>query len=413
MRVLVFSWEYPPRVVGGLSRHVQELAKAMSELAEIHVVTQASEGLSPEEDDGGVTVHRVPVAGPHTDDLVKWAMQLCFAMFGRAAGLSEALGPFDIVHAHDWLAAYAGAGVKHGLGVPLVSTIHATEWGRNWGLHNPLQRQISDIEWYLCYESWRVIVCSKHMKSELMGVFGVPEDKIEVIPNGVFPEQFREADVDMWRERYAAPGEDVILYVGRLVHEKGVHLLVEAMPKILQYWPAARLIIAGRGPAEGHLRDLGNRLGLGGKVSLVGFVSDEARNALYRMARVAVVPSLYEPFGITALEAMAAGTPLVVADTGGLSETVEHSVNGWKFYSGNSGSLADAVLHLLHEPATAKGLAEAALRAIGDVYDWKKIAQRTIEVYGEVLHKARQARMQEPVHVGSPAAGETRRWAMQ
>ncbi|MEA4882615.1 MAG: glycosyltransferase family 4 protein [Clostridia bacterium] len=385
MRVLMISWEYPPRVVGGLARHVQELARAIARSCDVHVVTCSSPGAKPLERDFGVWVHRVEPLGPVTDDFLWWTEQLSHAMLARAAGLSEEDGGFQIVHAHDWLAAMAAAGVKREFGTPLAATIHATEWGRNGGLHNAAQRRISDIEWYLCYEACRVIVCSNHMRSEVMRIFGLPEDKVRVIPNGVCPEQFSSSDAVAPTPEYARPDKDVILYVGRLVHEKGVQLLIEAMPKILSYWPSGRLVIAGCGPAEGDLRDLAARLGLGGKVVMTGFISDQDRNALYRAARVAVVPSLYEPFGITALEAMAAHTPLVVADTGGLSEIVRHGENGWKFYVENPNSLADAILHLLHCPEEAVKLAEAAYRDVLETYDWMAIARQTVRVYQSAI----------------------------
>lgn len=385
MRVLMVSWEYPPRVVGGLARHVQELSRAMADSAEVHVVTCSAEGGSSLERDRGVWVHRVSPIGPCVDDFVSWAMQLSHALLACGCRVAARSGPFDIVHAHDWTAALAGAGLKREMGLPLLATIHATEWGRNAGLGSPTQRRISDLEWFLCYEAWRVIVCSSHMRNEVMGVFGLPADKVRVIPNGVDAGQFAQA-----RAYRGAGGasDSIILFVGRLVNEKGVQTLIEAMPKILTHWPGARLVIAGRGPAEESLRQLAAGLGLGGSVSMVGFVPDDERNRLYGIAAAAVVPSLYEPFGITALEAMAAGTPLIAADTGGLAEIVKHGVNGWQFYSGSSNSLADAVLRVLHSPEAAITTAEAARREVLSTYEWSVIARRTMNTYDEVLKEA-------------------------
>lgn len=382
---MMISWEYPPRVVGGLARHVQELARAMAERAQVHVVTCAAEGASPVERDRNVWVHRASPIGPSVDDFMSWAMQLSHALLACGCRLVADNGPFDLVHAHDWTAALAGAGIKREMGLPLLATIHATEFGRNGGLGTPTQRRISDLEWFLCYEAWRVIVCSIHMQNEVRGVFGLPADKVRVVPNGVDAAQFAQASA--YRSSAGADGS-TILFVGRLVHEKGVHTLIEAMPKILRYWPGARLVIAGRGPAEECLRQLAAGLGLGGSVSMVGFIPDDERNRLYGMAASAVVPSLYEPFGITALEAMAAGTPLVAADTGGLAEIVKNGVNGWQFYAGSSNSLADAVLHVLHSPEEAANVAEAARREVLSAYDWGAIARRTVTLYDEVLKDA-------------------------
>lgn len=204
MRILMFSWEYPPRVIGGLARHVHELAGAMARCAEVHVITCSAEGSPDVERDQGVWVHRVDPIGPVTDDFLSWATQLSYGMLARAASLVSQDGAFDIVHAHDWMTSFAGVGMKRAYATPLVATIHATEWGRNGGLHNATQRRISDIEWFLCYEAWRVIACSRHMQAELASIFGMPGDKLRVIPNGVHPEQFQDADVDMARRMYRA-----------------------------------------------------------------------------------------------------------------------------------------------------------------------------------------------------------------
>lgn len=389
MRVLMLSWEYPPRVVGGLARHVQELSRALAGDLEVHVVTCSVEGGTLARD-RGVWVHRTDPIGPRVDEFMPWAGQLSHAILARAFRVAAEAGPFDIVHAHDWTTALAGVGLKRELGLPLVATIHATEWGRNGGLASSMQRRISDLEWFLCYEAWRVIVCSLHMQNEVGAVFGLPRDKVRVVPNGVDADQFEQAHAIRLRGAGAqfASDERIILFVGRLVREKGVHTLIEAMPKILSYWPGARLIVAGCGPAEASLRESAASLGLGGKVSLVGFVPDEERNRLYGMAAVAVVPSLYEPFGITALEAMAAGTPLVAADTGGLAQIMKHGANGWLFYAGNPNSLADAVLHVLHCPQAAGEVAAAARQEVLSTYDWGAIAHKTRDVYEEVLRAA-------------------------
>jgi len=138
------------------------------------------------------------------------------------------VGNFHLVHGHDWLVAYVSRAVKHAFRIPMVATIHATEYGRNYGLHNNTQRHISDVEWWMIYESWRAICCSHYMKGELQHVFQVPDDKIRIIPNGVNTEAFRMTDNSCRREDYASPDEQIVLYVGRLVREKGVQVLLDA-----------------------------------------------------------------------------------------------------------------------------------------------------------------------------------------
>lgn len=404
MRIFMLSWEYPPRVIGGLARHVHQLSVAMARMGhDVHVFTcgEVSDSKSAEYGNGalkngngavtceeGVTVHRVLPSGATPRDFVTWVMQLNFDLLEAAIRESEANGPCEIVHAHDWLTAYSAKALKHAYRIPLVATIHATEWGRNHGLHNDLQRYISDEEWYLCYESWRVICCSDYMRGELKWVFQLPEDKIRVIPNGVDPEEFEvDSDINLsaFRSKYAAPDEKMIFFIGRLVHEKGAHILVEATPKILHYWDKAKIVIAGKGPQEAYLKERAQALGVSGRIYFTGYVDDNTRNLLYRCADIAVFPSLYEPFGITALEAMACGVPVVVSDVGGLAEVVRHGLTGWKVYAGNPGSLADGVLHLLYEPKLADKLRQNALKIVESKYNWPSIAEETIRVYQEIL----------------------------
>ena len=220
--------------------------------------------------------------------------------------------------------AYAGRALKHAYKVPLIATIHATEYGRNQGLHNDLQRYISDVEWWLVFEAWRVIVCSHYMEKELQRVFQAPLDKLRVVSNGVDMKRYQQAGHELSRSAFAAPDERIVLFVGRLVQEKGVHLLIDAVPKVLHYYSNAKFVIAGRGPAEDYLRNKAVDMGIANRIYFTGYIDDRTRDFLYREADVAVFPSLYEPFGMVVLEAMAAMTPVVVADVGGLSEIVVH-----------------------------------------------------------------------------------------
>ncbi|ACV61696.1 glycosyl transferase group 1 [Desulfofarcimen acetoxidans DSM 771] len=392
MRVLMLSWEYPPKSVGGLAQHVYDLTSALiKEETEVFLLTCGSPGAPEYEQINGVHVYRINPYQVSSPDFITWVMQLNVAMLERAIPLINDLRDIQIVHAHDWLVAYAARALKHAHQVPMVVTIHATEYGRNNGLHNDLQRHISDIEWWLCYEAWRVICCSFYMKNELSYVFQIPQDKLKVIPNGVNPENFVLKESRLSRDDYAAPDEKIIFYVGRLVREKGVQVLLEAMPDILSRQEKTKLIIAGKGPHEAQLREQAVRMGIAHRVYFTGYINDEVRNALYHWADVAVFPSLYEPFGIVALEAMAAKTPVVVTDNGGLSEIVIHGVDGLKAYCGNSRSLADNILPILQQRKLAATLRDNAYRKVVKDFNWSKIAKNTIQVYKEVLKEHRMS----------------------
>ena len=242
------------------------------------------------------------------------------------------------------------------------------------------------MEWWLGYEAWRVIHCSRFMGGELRQIFQLPQDKLRMIPNGVFPGDFAaEPPPPGFREQYAAPDEKILFHVGRLVREKGLDVLLEAMPHILARFPQAKLVIAGRGGHEEELKEHAQRLGIYHRIYFAGYIDDKTRNWLYRLADAAVFPSLYEPFGIVALEAMAAGTPPVVSDTGGLSEVVEHGRNGLKARTGNPLSLAENILWMLLYPHRAARLRHQAYEDVQKLYGWDDIAVETQRVYHEVL----------------------------
>lgn len=394
MQVLMLSWEFPPKNVGGLAQHVYDLTGAMVQQGtEVHLITVGAPGIAEYERVQGVHVHRVTPYQLTTPDFITWVMQLNIAMLEKCLHLvNNHSNNYDIIHAHDWLVAYAARALKHALKIPLTATIHATEHGRNNGLHNDLQRHISQLEWWLCYEAWRVIVCSQYMHQELRHVFQVPEDKLNIIPNGVNPENFVVQSYNVDRNNYAAPDEKIVFYVGRLVREKGVQVLIDAIPKILHYHPKTKFVIAGKGPYEITLKRQAKRLGVEQHIYFTGYIDDDTRNNLYNFADVAVFPSLYEPFGIVALEGMAAKTPVVVSDTGGLGEIINHGVNGLKTYTGNENSLADNILHILLNPQEANRMKEQAYQEVVKKYNWHGIAGQTIALYQQLVGDQQRAK---------------------
>ncbi len=388
MKVLMLSWEFPPFNVGGISQHVYELSRAMVEQQiEVHVITNASSPPYEEEMDG-IKVHRVLPYHGNPVNFLSWVHQFNFAMMERGASLLNREPGFKIIHAHDWLTAYAARGLKHIFHLPLISTVHATEYGRNGGLFTEEQKFIGEVEWWLTFEAWKIICCSGFMEEEVKGLFNLPDDKIRVIPNGIRPAAFQvdETDYEL-KERFIPEGEKPVFFVGRLVREKGVQYLLQALPLIREHIPEARLIVAGTGPHEEELRRLCTSMGLEDYVHFVGYIDNHTRNQLYHLSSVAAFPSLYEPFGLVALEAMAAETPAVVGDVGGFREVVRHGVNGLRALPGNAEHLAEQIIHLLSTPGLSEKLRENASRDIRDKYSWKGVAQSTVSLYREILSR--------------------------
>ena len=397
MKILMLTWEYPPRVVGGIARVVYDISRTL--LKDGHDVTVVTyrEGDTPYfEDDKGVKVYRVDNYMINPNNFIDWIMQLNFNMVAKVNEIMKEQGEFDVIHAHDWLVAYAAKTLKNSYNIPIVSTIHATEAGRNSGIHDETQRYINDTEWMLTYESAEVIVNSNYMKGHVQGLFGLPFDKISVIPNGINLNNFTGIDRDYdFRRRFAMDNEKIILYVGRLVYEKGVQHLISAMPKILENYHDSKLVIAGKGGMIDELKSQVESMGLSNKVYFTGYLNQKEVQKMYKCADVAVFPSTYEPFGIVALEAMLAGIPTVVSDIGGLNEIVEHGVNGMKSYTGNPNSIADSVLSLLFDPQLAMNVTKNAKNKVKDEFNWQKIAQDTHYIYELAISKTMAQRQAE------------------
>lgn len=392
MRVVMLSWEYPPKIVGGISRHLFDLAHALVDQGvEVHVVTCEHPGAAAEAVEDGVHVYRVTPSGPG-NDFIHWVQLLNDSMYARVDTLIQSwlsdpqLKEIPtIIHAHDWLAHFCGAAIKHKYCLPLIATIHATERGRNNGINGPTQEYINSIEWQLQSEAWRVIVCTDFMKRECESALGTPWDKMDVIYNGVDPAKFSlpnfgNSEKVAFRAKFAAPDEKIIFFVGRMVREKGVQVLIEALPKIRWGYHDAKLLIVGGGHRD-HLVNLASYLGMEKHVYFAGFVPDDELMQIYHVIDIACFPSLYEPFGIVALEGMAARVPVVVSDAGGLPEVVENRVTGLTTYAGNPGSLADGILEILHNPELGQILVENAAEKVQTVFNWAIIAAQTIAVY--------------------------------
>jgi glycogen(starch) synthase len=383
-RVLILSWEYPPIVEGGLARHVRKLAEGLAAQGEtVHVLTRGQVGDPPQEVRSGVRVHRVPApATPRDlDAFLDWVDDMNDRMAAAGAALGGR-GGIDVVHGHDWLVAPAAAALARTLGAPYVTTIHATEYGRHQGrvAHHP-QSHIHGVETWMARRADGVIVCSHYLRGHVADVYGIAEEGVTVIPNGVDPLDLRPAgDLGALRARYAAPDEKLVLLTGRLVYEKGFQLALEALPAVLRRVGRVRYLVAGAGPHRAELEARAERLGLSAHGAFLGWIGDDLLHSLYRLADLCVVPSLYEPFGLVALEAMASGCPCIVADTGGLREVVPNDDVGLRFRSRDPRSLARMMTLVLSNPAVRFRLVTEASEHVRR-FDWADVARQTAATY--------------------------------
>ena len=294
----------------------------------------------------------------------------------------------DLVHGHDWLVAEAADGLAHRLGVPYVTTIHATEHGRHEGrVGAHPQSHIHAAEAWMASRADHVIVCSHYMRDHVADVFGLGEERIAVIPNGIDPlERHPVGDLSALRARYAAPDERIVLLTGRLVYEKGFQLALDALPEVIERVGGVRYLVAGAGPYRAELEGQARRLGLDRHGAFLGWIGDDLLHALYRMADLCVVPSLYEPFGLVALEAMASGCPCIVSDTGGLREVAPTDDVALRLRSRDPRLLAHLMELVLVNPALRFRLVTEASEHVLR-FGWPDVARRTAAVHAALLDR--------------------------
>ena len=388
----MLSWEYPPVVIGGLGRHVHYLATELAAAGhEVMVLSRRPFDTDPSTHPTTDEVHdgvRVVAAAqdPHEfdfgADMMAWALAMGHSML--RSGLAAGFVP-DVVHAHDWLVAHPAVAVAEFFDVPLVSTLHATEAGRHSGwINGSISRQVHALESWLARESDSLITCSASMRDEITTLFGPFRPDVHVIRNGI--------EVARWpfaaRKKHAAPAR--LLYVGRLEYEKGIHDLIAALPRIRRTHPGTTLTVAGEGTQLDWLIEEARRHRVLRATTFDGHLNhDELLGALHDTDAV-VLPSHYEPFGIAALEAAAAGAPLVTSNVGGLGELVINGQTGMSFAPRDLAGLATAVRQVLNDPDKAQQRAIAARERLTSDFDWGTVANETAQVYLAAKRRERE-----------------------
>jgi glycogen(starch) synthase len=383
-------------IEGGLARHVRKLAEELvAQSTAVDVLTRGRDSSRSCENQGGVTVHRVcePRFPQDLDRFLAWVEQMNEDMLAAGKRLAEE-HTYDLVHGHDWLVAHASAALSDLLEIPYVTTIHATEHGRHQGwVDKPPQSNIHAIERWMANRADSVITCSHYMRGHAADIYDIDEGRITVIPNGIDPADLRPVDdLDALRLKFAQPDEKLVLLVGRLVYETGFQLAFDALPGVIEKVPGVRFLVAGSGTHETELKAQAERLGLTDHGVFLGWIGDDALHSLYRIADLTVVPSLYEPFGLVALEAMASGCPCIVADTGGLREVVPAGERvGLRFNGGDPEHLGVMIERLLvDEDLRDRLVAEASEHVLS--FDWSDVAQRTTGVYRDLASRRAEQR---------------------
>lgn len=377
----MLSWEYPPGTAGGIAAHVDGLAHALAAgHDEIVLLTRRHPMAEHDADRDGVRVVRADVDMPWIagGSVIARTASANHALVTRAATLGD-WRP-DVVHAHDWPVAWAGDVLSRWYGVPLVTTLHGTERGRHGGHLPPGEpTDINSVEWWVAFRSTRVITSTKLMVREIVGGFELDPARVHRIPNGIDPA--------WWRTDGTQPDPDaprLILTWGRVQYEKGFQVLARAISTLRMRRGDIECVIAGRGSYLPELQSQVDIEGVSDVITLPGFLSDHVLRETIHRAACVVIPSLYEPFGVVALEALAGGAPLIVADTGGLAELVGGTGSALLFEPGNADQLADRIEQLLDDPDLAAEMRRRGAELLDATYTWDAIAARTHDVYVDV-----------------------------
>jgi glycosyltransferase involved in cell wall biosynthesis len=386
VRIALFSWETLHSIaVGGVGVHVTELAAALERRGhEVHVFTRQGHRQSHYECIHGVHYHRCTFQlNPNFVDEIN---NMCRAFVAAFFAVEDHVGHFDIVHAHDWLASNAAVWIKQGRGHKAVLTMHSTEYGRNgnrfFGGQSP---RVQDHERHGTYCVDRIITVSNQLKDEIKWLYQVPDQKARMIYNGVNASTF-DYDVDTGevKGRYGiGPLDPTVLFVGRMVVQKGPDILVQTMPSVLKFYPNTKFVFVGDGHMKNDVQHLANNLRAGHALRLLGDRRGRELHDLFKACDVVAVPSRNEPFGIVILEGWSAHKPVVSTKRGGPAEFVWHGINGLQV-DDNPDSVAWGLGSLLADHEKCRWMGRNGRAAVDAAFSWDTIAQQTEEVYASV-----------------------------
>jgi glycosyltransferase involved in cell wall biosynthesis len=348
---------------------------------EVHVFTRMGHNQSRYERIDGVHYHRCPFdLNPNFVDEVN---NMCRSFVHHVVETERCIGPFDLIHAHDWLTANAMIWLKQGRPRKCVFTIHSTEFGRAGNqFPDGMSSRVRAQERAGTYWADRVIAVSNHLREETMWMYEVPDWKISTVYNGVSVGNFNGwTEPAAVKRRYGiGPLDPTILFVGRIAYQKGPDLLVAAIPAILRYYPNAKFVFAGDGEMRGAVERQAQAIGVAHATRVIGFQMNGALPEIYKACDVVCVPSRNEPFGIVVLEAWSAGKPVVVTKNGGPDEFVRHEVDGLKVYA-TPNSIAWGIGTLFTNFEWGRWMGHNGRVAVETSFTWDAVAERTLSEY--------------------------------
>jgi glycogen(starch) synthase len=412
LRIGFFVWEYPPQLVGGLGTYAEYISQEFVDIGhDVSVFTLNNNGLKTREIMKGVEVHRPQISDASNvwpffvvDDLKKWGTNIrlfndifIYNILSATKFINGLIGKekynFDVVCVHDWLSSVAGLVIKNETKIPVVFHVHSTEWGRSGGQGSEV---VSHLERAMAQNADKIITVSYAMQDDLVK-HGWQQSKISVVWNGVDPKRFnpvsvQKDDVAQIRAKYGIPKDYyMLLFVGRLTWVKSVRNLLQAMPLVLNEYPNTKLVILGKGEEQVDIVQTAERLNI--KDSIIyrfDFIPEKERILHYAAADLCVFPSVYEPFGIVSLEAMAMEKPVVVGARGvvGFKEQVINGgpdQNGVHINGEDPADIAWGIKAVLQNPQRAKNWGENGRQRVLEYFTWQKAAEETVKIYESLL----------------------------
>jgi len=391
----MFGWEFPPHNSGGLGTACQGLTKAMAELGTelIFVLPRKAkmEALwqkfvfadSERVDFRSIKSSLIPYitaegyrrrggGGIYGDNLIEEVRRyaLCAAELARSE-------KFDIIHAHDWLSFLAGLEAKRICGKPLVVHVHATEFDRTGG--QGVNQEVYEIEKQGMLAADRVVTVSQWTKDIVVRHYGIPKDKVTVVHNGIELEHRPRAADRL--AKLKRQGEKLVLFVGRVTLQKGPDYFLSTAKRVVELEPKTTFVMVGSGDMEGQVLRQAAALGLGRHFIYTGFLRGAELDAVYQSADLFVMPSVSEPFGLTPLEAIANGTPVMVSKQSGVAEVLSHAlkVDFW-----DTEEMANQIIAVLHHSPLGRTLAANGIENVKHI-TWSSAAHKLLGIYKDLL----------------------------
>lgn len=375
MKVAMIGWEYPPFKAGGLATHCYGLTRSLADKnvkvyffmpKTKHKTTSNKENLKIiEVGETDIFPYDRPEDKALAGQFFEAVHRYNDVVVARVKSVAKTEGKFDVIHAHDWLTMDAAATLKEELGIPMVLTVHSTEYDRSGWLY-PNQWFI-DIERRGMEKADKIIAVSNFTKNVIVEKYGINPDKISVVHNAVYPIS-------------EGKKQDLVLFLGRLTIQKGAEFFLQSAKKVLDYEPDTRFVVAGSGDMLPQLINQAVDMGISNHVIFTGRITDEEVKHIYSISSVYVMPSVSEPFGITALEAISAGTPTIASKTAGFSEAFKNClrVDFW-----DTDEMANKIISLLRYQPLHKTLSHEGKCEI-NLFTWDRVANMTIDVYNGV-----------------------------